>query len=908
MSEHDTPDSVIAALRSRNLLPLLHDICARRGVVVGDVCGRARSKSVTRARQELWWSIRHHPHRSYSLLEIARLFQRDHTTVSHGVAAHDAGACTTSTLAHVDRVVHGTRRGVARPANDAARPENNVQRTPSDFARTLSLQSRDDSGARRRIPAGMTRRHAGLGARRRHGYGSRLHPFPSREPSNLTVSHMAQSGNKSSKRVYTMSVGGQLFRHLGLQMYSGAVPAIAELLSNAYDAMARNVWVEIPTDRPLEPTDTITVRDDGHGMTFEECNGHYLRVGRNRRADGEWTAKYGGLQPRKVQGRKGIGKLAGFGIAERIEVRTIRAGSIAHFALDFNALTKSDQFADVRGYHPEVLEDDDKTTRKKPETVVTLTRLKITRAISADTFTRGIARRLLVLDDNFTVHINGSPIGRAEIPFQFRFPNDEGSWKTEHLENGQSFQWWAGFCKETIPEEEQRGFVVYVRGKLAQAPWFFDLSGGVWGQHGMQYLTGEVRADFLDEAVDLVATDRGSVRWEDPIAAPLKTWGRTQIKRLLESWSNKRREAKQRSPKIAEYLRQAENLPEKERKIFQSVVDRITAIPQIDKDKEGRDIADDLVEFAYNALTNRSFLVAIRRLNAASDEDRAEFEEALSEWDIIEAVNTAHLVKGRVEIIHKFQQMIADKAPEKPDMQEYLKKHPWLIDPKWSTLVHEQGLDRLLREQFSVKSKSKKSGKKKTSQQEDDHEGGRRLDFFCLGDRYQSAHVVEAKRPGALVGREEFDQVRDYVLYLKRKLQDGATNAADRRATIKGLLIADRVREGDDGHAKTYQDAGLFDIRTWENLLIATESMHKEFLDVVKKRAPADDPRMKGLDQVSSGASSTPRRGRQAAKPQRAKRGKRRSSKAAKPQQASATPAAGTLGKKRPPKAAKKAR
>jgi len=33
---------------------------------------------------------------------------------------------------------------------------------------------------------------------------------------------------------------------------------------------------------------------------------------------------------------------------------------------------------------------------------------------------------------------------------------------------------------------------------MAQAPWFFGLSGGVWGQHGMQYMTGEVIAEQLD--------------------------------------------------------------------------------------------------------------------------------------------------------------------------------------------------------------------------------------------------------------------------------------------------------------------------------------------------------------------------------------------------------------------------
>ncbi len=644
-----------------------------------------------------------------------------------------------------------------------------------------------------------------------------------------------KAGKSSAKREYKMTVAGQLFKHLGLQMYAGAVPAISELISNAYDAMAKNVWITIPTGRAIQPDDQIIVKDDGYGMSFEECNSLYLSVGRNRRsAASEWTQPYKGLPARKVQGRKGIGKLAGFGIAERIDVRTIKDGRVAHFALDFNALTKSPSFADTQGYTPEVLADDGTSTKEKAGTTVMLSQLKISRTIDEDEFKRGIARRLLVLDKNFVVHVNGKPISRQEIPFQFRFPKKSGTWEIADIGNGQQIQWWAGFSKDTIPDEEQRGFVVYVRGKLGQTPWFFDLSGGVWGQHGMQYLTGEIRADFLDEAVDLIATDRGAIRWEDPIAAPLKDWGRKKIRELLESWTDKRREAKSRSPKILRYLQQAEKLPENERRIFKTVVERITAIPQLDKDKEGRDIAEDLVEFAYNALTNRSFLEAIRRLNAASADDLIQFSEVLSEWDIIEAVNTAHLVKGRVEIIRKFDQMIKDKVPEKPDMQDYVKNHPWLIDPKWTMLVHERSLDKLILEEFKI-------------QPTGEDEAARRVDFFCLGDRYQTAHVVEAKRPGDLVGRVEFDQVRDYVLFLKRKLQDESTTADYKRSVVKGLLIADRVRPGDEGHGKAGQDAGLFDIRTWGNLLTTAEAMHKEFLDVVKMRAPADDPRMRDL-------------------------------------------------------------
>lgn len=79
---------IFAALKARNLLDLVEDVCSRRGVLVHELCGRSRLLNVSRARQELWWHIRNLPGRSYSFIEIARLFQRDRTTIRHGVAAH----------------------------------------------------------------------------------------------------------------------------------------------------------------------------------------------------------------------------------------------------------------------------------------------------------------------------------------------------------------------------------------------------------------------------------------------------------------------------------------------------------------------------------------------------------------------------------------------------------------------------------------------------------------------------------------------------------------------------------------------------------------------------------------------------------------------------------------------------
>jgi chromosomal replication initiation ATPase DnaA len=80
---------VAAELDARDLLALVADVCRMRGVTLADLCGRVRARSVSYARQEVWWRLRTDPERYFSLLEIARLFGRDHTTVLAGVAAHE---------------------------------------------------------------------------------------------------------------------------------------------------------------------------------------------------------------------------------------------------------------------------------------------------------------------------------------------------------------------------------------------------------------------------------------------------------------------------------------------------------------------------------------------------------------------------------------------------------------------------------------------------------------------------------------------------------------------------------------------------------------------------------------------------------------------------------------------------
>ena len=79
---------IIHALGMRNLRHLLDRVCRRRVVTPEQLCSRGRTQAVVRARQELWWQLRHDPEHHYSLSEIARLFGRDHSTVLYGIHAH----------------------------------------------------------------------------------------------------------------------------------------------------------------------------------------------------------------------------------------------------------------------------------------------------------------------------------------------------------------------------------------------------------------------------------------------------------------------------------------------------------------------------------------------------------------------------------------------------------------------------------------------------------------------------------------------------------------------------------------------------------------------------------------------------------------------------------------------------
>jgi RecB family endonuclease NucS len=626
----------------------------------------------------------------------------------------------------------------------------------------------------------------------------------------------------TENRQLEMKFAGSLVKHLGLQMYSGAVASIAELVSNAWDADASVVDVTIPFDESIKSTSKIIIRDSGTGMTFDEVNEKYLMLGRNRRVhDGDYSR-----DGRPVLGRKGIGKLAGFGIAKVVEIWTVRDGHLTAFRMDYDKIT--DAASDVRGYEPEILADRPVTPedRVTEGTEITLKRLQLQNRVSQERFLRGMVRRFSLLSDTFVVNINGVALKRFDMPLQFRFP--EKNWNEEEVPGLGTVRWWAGFTEKPIQVDESRGVAILARGKIAQAPFFFELSGGAGSQLGLQYLTGEVVADGLDAGADLIATDRASVLWENPAAKPLLEWGQDLVRKLLRDWSKGRRDKQiRRLTDTTRFMSSIEKFPDRERAELLGAIETLASISTIENER-----LDEIVKILIQAYENDHFLAVIRSLRDLDTAALDEVASVIEEWDVIEAVQTAQLVRGRVELIRTFEDMIDRGLPEKPDMQDFLRDHPWLIDPGWQMMAHEQSLDNVLEKHFNKPKTVKKRG-------------GKRLDFLCIGD---SAHavVVEVKRLGLKVGRDELRQLEDYLLYLNRWNND-TNGGASHRSRITGVLIYSRMDAEAADLADRLRQTGDVQIVSWGGLLETAQRLHREYLDLVKSRAPAGDPRIEAI-------------------------------------------------------------
>lgn len=420
---------------------------------------------------------------------------------------------------------------------------------------------------------------------------------------------------------FTLNYHAATIQHLGIGLYKQLPQAIAELISNSWDADSHNVKIHINYREKI-----ITVSDDGNGMSAQELNENFLTIARNRRLTDKINDKKNetGLSKngRKVTGKKGLGKLALFGIANTIIIDSIQNKKLNSFELNYNDIHGSSN----NTYHPKTIHYNVQTDEPNG-TKITIKDITLKNLTKIDTLYDSLSKRfnkysrtdflVTLTDENgLTMELDEKVFVKSirpkedETEFTFSFPDD-----FETLTNKQSQvaihklkEFHINgiiYTKKTPLQANQRGFSVLSRGKLASEQSVTQFQDRA-NDNFYSYAAGYFNIDFLDDdnKKDFISTDRQSIRWEaDEELIKIKENLNKLIGIIQKEWRKRRSEVKenkakeniQKSPTLAEITLSTED---------QKSITKISKVLENDDVNIPEQIKTDILEsFAKSTLS-----------------------------------------------------------------------------------------------------------------------------------------------------------------------------------------------------------------------------------------------------------------------------------------------------------------
>lgn len=149
------------------------------------------------------------------------------------------------------------------------------------------------------------------------------------------------NSDTSGSDALAFSVDTHLLRELGTLLVGRDSTALVELIKNAYDADATSVTIH---GESLTNHGLISVRDDGHGMTYENFTESFLRIaGRSKEAGDRRSPRY----RRKYTGAKGIGRLAAHKLGEKLTLESTPDNAVLGRQGDANGVVANINWVEI---------------------------------------------------------------------------------------------------------------------------------------------------------------------------------------------------------------------------------------------------------------------------------------------------------------------------------------------------------------------------------------------------------------------------------------------------------------------------------------------------------------------------------------------------------------------------------
>lgn len=616
--------------------------------------------------------------------------------------------------------------------------------------------------------------------------------------------------------------------HLGVKLYSSFPPVIAELVSNSYDADAKNVHVIIDNDNK-----EVQVIDDGTGMSFEEINNNFLIIGRNRRIDDN-----NDLSPifrRPVTGKKGLGKLAVFGIAEEIEITSIKDNIKNKFIMNYNDI--KERQSNNGSYRPQVLTYNE-TTDESNGTKFIIRNITKNNITDIETLAESLSSKFNFFDNNFVTALtkivesteqeganseneladktilvtNELYHNRLNKEFSWEFPEDfreliNNNIKLKFLEDmgvtGHIF------TNQTPLQKKHTGFILYARRKLVQDKSFFDERSN---DRFHSYVSGYFHVDFVDNdnLQDFVSTDRRSLLWDqNEDLSKLKEGLDELIKKINYKWRENRKNDQE--TKINEVIGDHfyDEVSPADKIILQRFQKQLTSNVEYDDSA-----VEKVAELMTSLKTQLHFEYFKNYVSKIADEDITleEIEEISQDWEKIEIYEMSKIAMGRIETINRFENFIKNNASETKEIQPFLEKFPWILDPRMTKFDREVTFSKILKENFP---------------DQELEERNRRIDFICSNVNGK-VHIIELKRPNIKLTNKEINQALEYHEFLIRNRTE--------IDEIKTFLVSDNIQlsHTDKMLYNALNAQGILTIRTYTDMLHEARHYHKQFLNAIE--------------------------------------------------------------------------
>ena len=583
----------------------------------------------------------------------------------------------------------------------------------------------------------------------------------------------------------------RLLDHFSVAMYKDAKRAISELVANSYDANATEVKVTIPDDWSRSGA-KIVVEDDGDGMLPQDIRDRFLLLGYNKRASNDGAADKGA---RSLIGSKGIGKLAGLGLARDMHYTTTKKGRTSVFVI------AREMFSDPR----KSLEQYDisiSTSRlgKSNGTRVELYPLNRDITPIGDTELRQSLANEYASISGFEIFVNDRP-ATVEILKGKYFDIDE------KVEGFGPVKGWYKVLDQPILNP---GFSVRVRGRTVKSRTTFDIGPQASRAINYAYIIGDVEANFLDPqdpktVLDqfTIATDRDGFNEASPAYQAFKKWAETRLKRIAKTVKETRDgKAKDKIGKSPAIKRTLSKLPPRVRESAQVTMSRLVTETTWESEKEIFELAK---AFAETCSSSEAVLI-LKELSSASADDIKGFAALLGQYGFADLWRLSDHVATRLELMDQFERLIQkERTLELSDIHPIIDSNIWLISDDYMMLTSNQQIRTLLLKELGYEDKA----------------ADKRPDFICRRFK-KSLVIVELKRANYRLTPEDLAQVFTYIDLLKKHYPNHKMEAT---------LIGGSC---DTSSQATHGNIPIT-LTTYRELIEDAKDRYKEFIRILRK-------------------------------------------------------------------------